>query len=143
MAPGRGAARARARLDEAETLARRTLEIWERSFGAEHEWTAWGLISLSEVRLLQGDAAEAIAGAERAAKILEGLFGAAHAVLGSTLNLHGRALLAAGRYAESERVLARAFGIQASLGADGRAAAEATRGLLGECRAKLAAPAPS
>ena len=50
------------RCDEAETLARRTLEIWERSFGPEHEWTAWGLISLSEVRLAQGDAAEAIAG---------------------------------------------------------------------------------
>ena len=34
------------RCDEAETLARRTLEIWEGSFGPEHEWTAWGLISL-------------------------------------------------------------------------------------------------
>ena len=131
------------RYDEAEALARRTLEIWERSVGAEHEWTAWGLISLSEVRLAQGDAAEASAGAERAAKILEHLFGRAHAVLGSTLNLHGRALLAGGRHAESEPVLARALEIQSSLGAEGRAAAEATRALLDECRAKLAATAPS
>src|SRR4029079_18260760 len=50
------------RCDEAEALARRTIEIWEGSFGPEHEWTAWGLISLSEVRLAQGDAGEAIAG---------------------------------------------------------------------------------
>ena len=47
------------RCDEAEPLARRTLEIWERSFGPDHEWTAWGLISLAETRLAQGDAAEA------------------------------------------------------------------------------------
>jgi len=127
---------------EAEALARRTLQIWELGFGAEHEWTAWGLISLSEVRLVQGDAAEASAAAERAARILERLFGAAHAVLGSTLNLHGRALLAAGRHAESEPVLARALEIQASLGAEHRAAAEATRVLLAQCQAKLAAAAP-
>jgi len=67
---------------------------------------------------------------------------AAHAVLGSTLNLHGRALLAAGRHAESEPVLARALEIQASLGAEHRAAAEATRVLLAQCQAKLAAAAP-
>ena len=131
------------RCDEAEALARRTLEIWERSFGPDHEWTAWGLISLSEVRLAQGDAAEAIAGVERAARIVERLFGAAHPVLGSTLNLHGRALLAAGRDAESEPVLARALEIQASLGAECHAAAQATRAVLGECRARLASTAPS
>ena len=94
------------------------------------------------MRLVQGDAAEASAAAERAARILERLFGAAHAVLGSTLNLHGRALLAAGRHAESEPVLARALEIQASLGAEHRAAAEATRVLLAQCQAKLAAAAP-
>jgi hypothetical protein len=126
------------RCDELRPLVRRTLEIWEGSFGPEHEWTAWGLICLSEVRLAQGDAAEAVAGAERAAKILERLFGAAHSVLGSTLNLHGRALLAAGRHAESEPVLARALEIQSSLGAEGHAAVAATRALLGECRARLA-----
>ena len=130
------------RCDEAEALGRRTLEIWEGSFGLEHEWTAWGLISLSEVRLAQGDAAEASAGAERAARILERLFGTTHAVLGSTLNLHGRALLAADRAAESEPVLARALEIQVSLGAECHAAAEATRVLLGECRARLVATAP-
>jgi hypothetical protein len=95
------------------------------------------------VRLAQGDAAEAIAGAERAARILERLFGAAHAVLASTLNLHGRALLAAAREAEAEPVLARALAIQSSLGTEGHAVAQATRAVLDECRARLASTAPS
>ena len=135
--------RALGRHREAETLARRTLEIWERSFGPEHEWTAWGLICLSEVRLALADAAEAIVAVARAATILERLFGGAHAVLGATLNLHGRALLAAGRDAEAEPVLARALEIQSSLGAECQREAEATRALLGACRAKLASIASS
>ena len=121
------------RCDEAETLARRTLEIWEGSFGAEHEWTAWGLICLAEVLLAQGDAGEAVDGAARAARILERLFGKGHAVLGSTLNLQGRALVAAGHHAAAEAVLMSALEIQSSLAAEAHAAA-ATRALLASCR---------
>jgi class 3 adenylate cyclase/tetratricopeptide (TPR) repeat protein len=131
------------RFGEAEVLARRVLDIWEQSFGPEHDWTAWALISLAEVRLAQGDAGESIMAAQRAASIVERQFGATHAVLASTMNLHGRALLAAGRYADCEPVLARALEIQSSLGADCRAAAQATAALLVECRAKLGASAPS
>src|SRR6185369_3883294 len=80
------------RFGEAEVLARRVLDIWEQSFGPEHDWTAWALISLAEVRLAQGDAGESIMAAQRAASIVERQFGATHAVLASTMNLHGRAL---------------------------------------------------
>jgi tetratricopeptide (TPR) repeat protein len=125
------------RFDEAETLVRRTLEMWEARFGPEHEWTAWGLICLAEVRLAQGDAEEAIGAAERAARVIERLFGKAHAVLGSTLDLHGRALLRAGRPADAQSVLASALEVHASLGAAGDAAAQATRALLDECRAGI------
>ena len=131
------------RFEEAESLARRTLEMWEGRFGAEHEWTAWGLVSLAEVRLAQGHAEESIDAAERAARIFERLFGAMHAAVGSTLNLHGRALLAVGREAESEPVLVRALAVQASLGTECQAAAETTRALLVECRARLASNALS
>ena len=74
--------------------------------------------------------------------IIERLFGAAHAVLGSTLNLHARALLAADRDAEAEPVLARALEIRLSLGAECHRAAEATRDLLGACQARLASIVP-
>jgi class 3 adenylate cyclase/tetratricopeptide (TPR) repeat protein len=122
------------RCDEAEGLARRVLEIWEGSFGPEHEWTAWGLICLAEVRLDQGDAAEAIGAAARAERIVERLFGKTHAVLGSTLTLHGRALIAAGRHGAAEDILAKALEIHVSLGTAGHDAAEATRTLLDACR---------
>ena len=77
-------------------------ELWEASFGAEHEWTAWGLISLAEIRLAQGDAAEAATQAERAARVLLGVYGEQHAVLASTLVLQARALLARGDAADAE-----------------------------------------
>jgi class 3 adenylate cyclase/tetratricopeptide (TPR) repeat protein len=125
------------RCDEAEPLVRLTLEIWEGKFGPEHEWTAWGLISLAEIRLVQGDASEAIDGAERAARILQRLFGMEHAVLGSTLNLQGRALLASGEHLAAEAVLVRALDIQLGLAAEGDAAAQATSTLLAHAREQL------
>ena len=109
------------RHDEAEPLARRALELWEASFGAEHEWTAWGLISLAEIRLAQGDAAEAAALAERAARVLLGVYGEQHAVLASTLVLQARALLALGDSANAEPLLVHALGIQRAAADEGLA----------------------
>ena len=96
------ALRGLSRLDEAEPLARRTLEIWERHFGPDHEWTAWALISLSKIRLAQGDAAEAAGLAGRAAQILTLVFGPEHAEVGSTLKLQASALTASGKPAATE-----------------------------------------
>jgi class 3 adenylate cyclase/tetratricopeptide (TPR) repeat protein len=126
------------RCDEAESLAARALEIWEARFGPEHEWTAWGLICLAEIRLAQGHADDAFVAAERAAHILERLFGRTHAVLGSTLNLQGRALIGAHRHAAAQSVLASALEIHAALGPAGAAATLATRALLDECVASRA-----
>jgi hypothetical protein len=87
--------------------------------------------------LAQGDADEAIDGAERAARILQRLFGNEHAVLGATLNLHGRALLASGQSTAAEAVLLRALAIQSALAPHGNPATEATRALLAQSREAL------
>jgi class 3 adenylate cyclase/tetratricopeptide (TPR) repeat protein len=128
------ALRALGQFAEAEPLARATLDIWESSFGPEHEWTAWGLVCLAEIRLAQGDADEAIDATRRARLVFERLFGRVHVVLGSTLNLQGRALLASGRHGEAEAALADALEIQSSLGTGVQADADATRALLEDCR---------
>ena len=99
------------RSDEAEPLARRALQMWEASLGPEHEWTAWGLISLAEIRLAQGDGAGAAGMAERAAQVLQRVFGPEHAVLASTLALQARALLAQGEPVAAEPLLLRAIAI--------------------------------
>ena len=74
-------------------LARRALEIWEGHFGADHEWTAWALISLSKIKLARGDATEAAELAGRAAQILTLVYGPEHAEVGSTLKLQMSALM--------------------------------------------------
>ena len=125
------------RLDEGEILARRTLEVWERSFGPEHEWTAWGLISLAQTRLAQGAAAEAAALAERAALVVHRVYGDQHAVLGSTLNLQGSALLRAGEHAAAEVALARSLAIQMRQAPGGDAATQATGAMLDFARELL------
>ncbi|HEY2558604.1 MAG TPA: tetratricopeptide repeat protein [Caldimonas sp.] len=134
------ALRALGRSVEAEPLARRTLEIWEGVFGPDHEWTAWGLICLAEIRLALGAPVDAVEPALRAARILERLFGSAHPVLGSTLNLHGRALVAVGDLAAAEVALARALEIQSALAPNGAATAETTRALLESCRQRALSP---
>ena len=123
------------RVDEAEPLARRALEVWEASFGPEHEWTAWGLISIAEIRLRQGAPVEAATLADRAVQILQKVFGERHAVLGSTLNLQGRALLASGEYRFAEAALARALTIQTELSSAVDPVAKATAALLHQARA--------
>lgn len=91
------ALRGLSRLDEAEPLVRRTLEIWERHFGPDHEWIGWALISLSKIRLAQGDATEAAELAGRAAHILTLVFGPEHAEVSSTLQLQASALMASNK----------------------------------------------
>ena len=81
---------------EAEPVVRRTLEVWKSHFGAEHEWTAWALISLAETRLAQGDARESAELSERAAQTLRRAFGDDHPVVKSTVELRARALRAVG-----------------------------------------------
>jgi tetratricopeptide (TPR) repeat protein len=103
------------RFDEAEPVARRTLEIWRAHFGMDHEWTAWGLISLAEIRLAQGDAREAAGLAECAVKALQNAFGPQHAVVASTLDLQGRALHALGDDGAAEPLFGQARAIQAAL----------------------------
>ena len=125
------------RHDEAETLARRSLEVWEASFGPDHEWTAWGLISLAETRLAQGAAAEAAALAERAVGIVQRVYGDEHPVLGSTLNLQGCALLAAGEPRAAAATLERSLDVQLRRAPDGNAATQATRGMLELARERL------
>jgi hypothetical protein len=124
-------------LDEAETLARRTLEIWEGNFGPQHEWTAWGLISLAETRLAQGAAAEAAVLAERAAHVVQSVYGDDHSVLGSTLNLRGCALLASGEPGAAVAALGRSLQIQLKQAPDGNPAAQATRAMLELARERL------
>ena len=97
--------------------------MWEASFGPEHEWTAWALISLAETRLAQGDAAEAAELAERAAGVLQRVFGAEHPVLASTLTLQARALLAMDEPDTAEPLLLRALSIHGAARDDGEAAA--------------------
>jgi len=126
------------RCDEAESLARRALAIWESKLGPEHEWTAWGLISLAETCLAQGAAIEAATLAERAAGLVQGIYGPAHALMGSTLYLQARALLASGDALTAERLLARTGEIQA-LGATSEDEANALRTLLERTREQLAA----
>jgi hypothetical protein len=58
-------------------------------------------------------------------------------VLGSTLNLQGRALLASGEHLAAEAVLVRALDIQLGLAAEGDAAAQATSTLLAHAREQL------
>ena len=128
------------RADEAEPLSRRALAIWEASFGVEHEWTAWGLICLAEIRLQQGAAAEAATLADRAVQILRKVFGEQHPVLGSTLTLQGRALLAAGEHRVAEDMLAQALVIQIDLSSAEDAAVTATALLLNQARAYRSPP---
>ena len=123
------------RSDEAEPLARRTLQIWEASFGPDHEWTAWALISLAETRLAQGDAGEAAGLAERAASVLQRVFGAEHPVLASTLTLQARARLALDEPDSAEPLLLRALSIHGAATDDGEAAALA-EALLADTRAR-------
>ena len=105
------------------------------AWGTEHEWTAWGLDLLSPKCDWRADApTKPSTVRERAARILERLFGGGHAVLGTTLYLEGRALFAAGRPGDAETTLAKALHIQRDLGARAREAAEATRRLLERCR---------
>lgn len=85
--------RGQQQVEEAERHARESLRIWQTAFGAEHEWTAWGRISLAEARLARGDAAEAALQAERAAAALERIYGPAHAVTSTTLTLCARPLI--------------------------------------------------
>jgi class 3 adenylate cyclase/tetratricopeptide (TPR) repeat protein len=118
------------RFDEAERLGRRALEVWEHSFGPEHEWTAWGLIGLAETRLAQGAAIEAAALADRALQVVRRVYGTDHSVVGSTLNLQGCALLAAGDNVAAESTLARSLEIQLSRTPGGNASTQATSAML-------------
>ena len=96
VAPGRNAPQL-VTLRRGRTLARRTLEIWEGRFGPDHEWIAWALISLSKIRLAQGDPTEAAGLAGRAAQILTVVFGPEHAEVSSTLKLQASALMASNK----------------------------------------------
>ena len=89
--------RSLSRFDEAEPLARRTLEIWEGRFGPDHEWIGWALISLSKIRLAQGDPTEAAGLAGRAAQILTVMFGPEHAEVSSMLKLQASARMASNK----------------------------------------------
>jgi class 3 adenylate cyclase/tetratricopeptide (TPR) repeat protein len=129
--------RGQSRLDEAEALARKTLELWEASFGPQHEWTAWGLISLAECRLAQGASTEAAAFADRAVQVVQRVYGNEHSVLGSTLNLQGCALMAAGQYRAAESALARSLEIQLRRNPGVSDATQATRAMLDLAREKL------
>lgn len=99
-------------VEEAERHARESLRIWETAFGAGHEWTAWGRISLAEARrLARGDAAEAANQAAQAAAALANTYGADHPVVASTWVLQARALVALQRPADAEALLQRALAV--------------------------------
>jgi hypothetical protein len=80
------------RLDEAEQMARRALEIWETRVGPDHQWTGYALLSLGRTMLARRKATEAAQMAERAAQILTLVFGSEHADVRSALELQASAL---------------------------------------------------
>jgi hypothetical protein len=105
-------------LEEAESFGGQALQIWEEQFGAQHEWTGWGVISLAQTRMAQGVAAEAATLAQRAVALIGSLYGPEHAVLATALVLQGRALLELSMPHAAEPVLTRALLIQPADGRD-------------------------
>jgi hypothetical protein len=99
-------------VDEAEPMAREALRLWEASWGPEHEWTAWGLGTLAEIRLVRQDAAEALMLATSALAIHERNFGPGHAQVAATLRLLARAHAALGDSAQEQQLLQRVAAMQ-------------------------------
>ena len=63
----------------------------QAAFGDDHEWVAWALGSLAQVRLARNDAAEAAALGRRAKPVFERNFGAGHARVAAMRLLEERA----------------------------------------------------
>jgi hypothetical protein len=125
------------RPDEAEPLARDALRIWEQALGADHEWTAWGLLCLAEVRLARDDAAEAERLAGRAAAALERAYGPGHPAVVTTLTLQARALLDLERAAQALALLQRSQEAHRQHGRADDDEARAIAGLLARAQAAL------
>ena len=126
------------RCGEAEALARRTLEIWEGCFGPEHEWTAWGLICLAEVRLgagrrRRGDRRRRARRADPSAPVRQGARGTRR----DAEPARTRAARCGPARGGRSRAGARARAIQSALAPSGNPTTEATRALLAQSRAKL------
>ncbi|MES2711251.1 MAG: tetratricopeptide repeat protein [Pseudomonadota bacterium] len=119
------------RLEEAEPVLRRALDLRERTIGAAHPETAVTRAELGQLRIRRGSADEGGSMIASALAALEQSVGPRHPYTIVVQGQQGRALLRAGRHAEGEALLRRALaGSEASFGADH----EITAGLRQEVR---------
>jgi tetratricopeptide (TPR) repeat protein len=97
--------------DSSAVQSRRTLEIQERTYGADSVQVADALHNLAEVLKAQGDYAEAERLYWRSVMIRSYLMGAAHAALWPTLKRLAEINQALGRPGEAEKLYSRASAI--------------------------------
>jgi tetratricopeptide (TPR) repeat protein len=115
-----------------------TLAMWESKLGPEHEWTAWGLISLAETRLAQGAAERGRTARRTGRRPGPGHLRRDPCADGLDPVPAGSRAADVGDALAAERLLARAIEIQAPLDATGDDVTKATQ-LLERTREKLAA----
>ncbi len=93
------------RLVEAEATLREALPMSRKLYGEETPDTAHVLAALADAELELGRLDDALRDAVAAQAICERIFGPAHPQTAEAQSLHGRVLLAMGRYAEAELAL--------------------------------------
>lgn len=95
------------RLDEAEALLRRTVEVWRRSLGPEHANMARSLNNLAELYQITGQDDRSEAAYRQALAIAEKNAETFPQVLGNVLENYAKLLAELGRPAEAEELRAR------------------------------------
>jgi CHAT domain-containing protein/Tfp pilus assembly protein PilF len=111
--------RAQDRYAEAEPLYRRSLELWEKTYGPNHPYVAGALSGLARAHERQGRYAEAEELYRRALAIEEAALGPNHSHVAISLDTLGGVYEKQGRYADAEAYYKRSLEIrEAAFGAN-------------------------
>jgi tetratricopeptide (TPR) repeat protein len=92
-------------LDEAESLIRDALQLYEQSVGPEHQYVASALTELGAVLTEKGLSQDAEPILVRAVEIRAQDYPSTHPLVATTNTVYGHALARLGRYDDAERLL--------------------------------------